>query len=164
MVTMPRDQKGFSLIELLIVVAIILVIAAIAIPSLLRSRMAANQASAIESMRVLGTSEVAFSATYGIGYSATLYALGPPAAGALATSAAAGLIDDLLANGAKSGYTFVYTPTLLDNSGRYNGYTIVANPTEVGITGNNYYYTDQTHVIRMNTVSQAGSTDSPVAQ
>ena len=69
---MPRHEEGFSLIELLIVVAIILIIAAIAIPNLIRSRIAANQASAIESLRVLGTAEVTYAAIYGNGYSASL--------------------------------------------------------------------------------------------
>ena len=71
MSSMPRHEEGFSLIELLIVVAIILIIAAIAIPNLIRSRIAANQASAIESLRVLGTAEVTYAAIYGNGYSAT---------------------------------------------------------------------------------------------
>jgi len=161
---MPRHEKGFSLIELLIVVAVILVIAAIAIPSLLRSRIAANQASAIESLRVLGTSEVTYSAIYGNGYSATLAALGPVPAGAAPTTTAAGLIDDLLASGAKSGYQFTYTPTLLDVTGRYNGFEIWANPVEVGISGIDYYFEDETHLIRMNTTAQAGSTDSCIAE
>jgi prepilin-type N-terminal cleavage/methylation domain-containing protein len=160
---MPRHEEGFSLIELLIVVAIILIIAAIAIPSLIRSRIAANQASAIESLRVIGTSEVTYAAIYGNGYSSTLPELGPVPPGAVPTASAAGLIDDLLANGAKSGYTFTYSPNLLDMTGRYNGYTILANPTQVGISGNNFYYEDETHVIRMNTTAQAGSTDSYVA-
>ena len=160
---MPRDQKGFSLIELLIVVAIILVILAIAIPSLLRSRIAANQASAIESLRVLGTSEVPYSAIYGPGYSSTIVALGPPPTGTVASASAAGLIDDLLTSGTKSGYTFSYSPTLLDANGRYNGYWILANPMTVGVTGIDFYYTDETHIIRMNSTTQAGSTDSYVA-
>ena len=77
---------------------------------------------------MLGTAEVTYAAIYGNGYSATLAALGPPPAGAVASAAAAGLIDDLLVAGSKSGYTFTYSPTLLDPTGRYNGYTILANP------------------------------------
>jgi prepilin-type N-terminal cleavage/methylation domain-containing protein len=160
---MPRHDEGFSLIELLIVVAIILIVAAIAIPSLIRSRIAANQASAIESLRVLGTSEVTYAAIFGNGYSSTLAALGSPPAGAIPTTSAAGLIDDLLVSGTKSGYTFTYTPTLLDTTGRYNGYTILANPQQVGLSGVDFYYEDETHLIRMNTTAEAGSTDSFVA-
>ena len=78
---MSRECRAFSLIELLIVVAILLIIAAIAIPSLLRSRIAANHASAVASCRVLNTAEVTYSSSYGKGYSSTLLQLGPPATG-----------------------------------------------------------------------------------
>ena len=161
---MSGREDAFSLIELMIVVAIILVIAAIAIPSLLRSKIAANQASAIESLRVIGTSEVTYAATYGTGYSTHSRLDGPHPHGALATASAAGLIDDLLASGSKSGYTFTYTPTLLDSTGRYNGYTVLANPIVAGTTGVDYYYEDETHLIRMNATAPAGSTDSCVAE
>src|SRR5579863_5571090 len=99
---MKQNSKGFSLIELLIVVAIILIIAAIAIPDLLKSRQAANQASAVGSLRTLNTAEVTFASTYTIGFSPTLVALGPPAVGTPDNVTAANLIDSILAAGSKS--------------------------------------------------------------
>src|SRR6202047_2902157 len=115
---MRRQQKGFSLIELLIVVAIILIIAAIAIPNLLRAKMAANEASAVGSLRTINTSCVAFSTSYGT-FPTALSNLGPIAAGGTASSTSADLIDSVLAAGSKSGYTFVYTA-----GGRQQSYTI----------------------------------------
>ena len=158
---MRHEQRGFSLIELLIVVAIILIIAAIAIPNFLRSRVAANQASAIESLRVISTAEVTFSTTYGLGFSSSMMYLAPPAAGQQTTSTAAGLIDSVLAGGYKSGYSFFYTPTLID-AGTINGYTLLANPSTFGQTGGVYYYTDQSFVIHANNTTPASSTDSAV--
>ena len=97
---MRNKQKGFSLIELLIVVAIILIIAAIAIPNLLRSKMAANEASAVGSMRTINTTSTQYSTTYG-GYPSNLASLGGPAGGT-ATSSSAELIDAVLAGGTKN--------------------------------------------------------------
>ncbi len=160
---MKRSLRGFSLIELLIVVAIILIIAAIAIPSLLRSRMAANQASAIQAMRVINTAEVNYYSTYGGGYSSNLVQLGPTGGGP-PTSATADLIDAVLASGSKSGYSFFYTPTLPDANGKYQGFNMTGNPSEPGVTGTMYYFTDETHVIRGNPTGIATASDSPVAQ
>jgi len=157
---MKKSTKGFSLIELLIVVAIILIIAAIAIPNLLRSRIAANQASAVQSLRTVNTSEVSYATTFGTGYSTTLAALGP-ITGTTATAAAAGLIDSVLAGGTKSGYQVVYTPAAADSNGQTNSYAMYANPLSVN-TGTNYYYTDQTMVIRVNNTASAGASDSPI--
>src|ERR1035437_11203597 len=87
-----KKEKGFSLIELLIVVAIILIIAAIAVPNLLKSKMAANEASAAASLRTIGTGNVTYSSTYNIGYAGSLGAMGPPVAGTAASLANAGLM------------------------------------------------------------------------
>jgi prepilin-type N-terminal cleavage/methylation domain-containing protein len=159
---MKQSSKGFSLIELLIVVAIILIIAAIAIPNLLRSRIAANQASAVGSLRTLNTSEVTYSSTFNVGFSATLSYLAPDPTGNAPTSTAAGLIDSVLALGSKSGYSFTYSPGPSDSTGRINTYSFTAVPI-TSSTGTNYYYTDQSGVIRQNSTTTAGSTDSPIA-
>jgi prepilin-type N-terminal cleavage/methylation domain-containing protein len=160
---MKKDSKGFSLIELLIVVAIILIIAAIAIPNLLRSRIAANQASAVGSLRTLNTAEITYSSTYNVGFTATLSYLAPPATSTTnPTSTAAGLIDSVLALGSKSGYSFTYSPGPSDSTGRINTYGFTAVPL-TSSTGTNYYYTDQSGVIRQNSTTTASSTDSPIA-
>lgn len=142
---MRNGQKGFSLIELLIVVAIILVIAAFAIPALLRSKIAANQASAVGSLRSLNTSCTAYSTSYGQ-YPAALGNLGPVGSGGVADSTSADLVDMVLASGVKSGYTFIYTAGTANQS-----YSLTATPIVQGTTGQNMYFTDQSGVIRVDT-------------
>ena len=148
---MRNKQKGFSLIELLIVVAIILIIAAIAIPNLLRSKIAANEASAVGSMRTLNTACIAFSTSYGQ-FPTLLTNLGPIAANGTASSTSADLIDSVLSAGSKSGYTFAYTATA-----PYQTYTLTATPIVVGQTGQRMFFSDQSGVIRAD-VSGAGAT------
>src|ERR1017187_3798593 len=96
---MNENHKGFSLIELLIVVAIILIIAAIAIPNLLRSRMAANEASAVGSIRTMNTAAITYNSTYGIGFPSTLAQIGTTGTTVSCTNAE--LLDSVLTAGSK---------------------------------------------------------------
>jgi len=158
---MRHRQKGFSLIELLIVVAIILIIAAIAIPNLIRSKMAANEASAVASMRSINTACVSYSSTYGIGFPATLADLGPVTAGATANSTSADLVDSVLAAGLKSGYSFTFAAGTAV-SGIIPTYTVNAAPIVLNQTGGRYFFTDQTGVIRQNNGAAADASSTPL--
>ena len=171
-VPMRTESNGFSLIELLIVVAIILIIAAIAIPNFLRSRVAANQASAVESLRTLSTAEFTYSSTYSAGYTATLGYLGPPPSGSQDDIAHAAIVDNVLSGTAaggsgvmtsiKNGYQFTYSPGVSVN-GQVLSFTINADPVSRGTTGLNSYFVDQTGVVRQNSTTQASAADSPLA-
>jgi type IV pilus assembly protein PilA len=140
-----RNRNGFSLIELLLVVAVILIISAIAVPNFLRSRQRANEASAVASIRVINTASVTYSMTYpNLGYPASLATLGG-ANPCTASSTQACLIDDLIAQGVKSGYSFIWTG---DGATPSVTYLITGTPQAVGSSGQRMFCTDQTGVIR----------------
>jgi type IV pilus assembly protein PilA len=140
-----KKQKGFSLIELLIVVAIILIIAAIAIPNLMRSKMAANESSAVGSLRTINTGEVTYSTNNPtVGFAALANLGGVCPSGTAATAAAACLIDNVLATGTKSGYVFTAVAGAQVPSVTYQS---SATPQAVNQSGTRSFCSDESGVI-----------------
>ena len=141
-----RKNKGFSLIELLIVVAIILIIAVIAVPSFLRSRMAANESAAVASLRTVNSAQITYDSAYPtVGFASSLSALSgtscnPP------TSSSACLIDTALASGQRSGYSFTLTAGSGSPAG---GYSAVASPILYNYSGMRYFCSFEDVVIRV---------------
>jgi type IV pilus assembly protein PilA len=141
-----KKTAGFTLIELMIVVAIIAIIAAIAIPNLLRSRMQSNESAAIGNLRTINGSEVAFHSANSL-YAVTFDEL---------TTATPPFLDGNWA-APKSGYTFTL-------GGGVDNFTANADPTTPGTTGNRYFYTDSSGVIRFSTAGAADATSTPIGE
>jgi type IV pilus assembly protein PilA len=159
-----RRERGFSLLELLIVVAIILIITTVAIPNLIHTRMTANEASALKSLQVFNTACVSYLSTYG-SFPHNQSDLGPPANGTISKTGADILGSDLAPSGgavvSKSGYVFRYTAGPASASGNINSYTITADPEQFKESGVRRFYTDEKGAVTYttdNTAPTAAST------
>ena len=147
-----RRRRGFSLIELLIVIAIILIIITIAVPKYQKTQIFVRETAAIAAIQTIHKMEVQYQSQYGR-YAISLTELGPPASGA-PSPAAADLIGNDLSNGINKGYKFTLT-------GTQGGYVINANPVNFGSDGNRTFYSDQSMVIRNNFGQEPATATSP---
>lgn len=159
---MKKHRLGFSLIELLVVVAVILTIMALALPNFNRGRMQANESAVVGALRSVTTAIVTYESTYQQGFPNNLSDLGPPPTGTPPSASAADLVDRLVASGTRSGYTLTYVSADTNGDGRNDSYTVNAAPTNPGVSGQKHFYVDQSNVIRYNQTAPAGPADRPI--
>jgi prepilin-type N-terminal cleavage/methylation domain-containing protein len=152
MLNLQRRRRGFSLIELLIVIAIILIIITIALPKFTSAQRFARETAAMGAIRTIHTMQVQYYSQYGR-YATSLTEMGPPTSGG-PSPAAADLIDANLAQGVKGGYKFTVTP----NQG---GYAINANPVTFNVDGARTFYSDQSMTLRQNFGPEPATANSP---
>jgi type IV pilus assembly protein PilA len=147
-------QRGFSLIELLIVIAIILVILTVALPQMGKAKMHAQEMAAVAALRTINEEQIQYQSEFG-NFASSLPQLGPPSgAGTAEGASAAGLIPGGLANGSSNGYNFTLTQTA-------TGYAVSAVPKTFGSTGSRTFFTDQTGIIRENRGQEPATVTSP---
>ena len=148
----PQDEAGFTLVELLIVMSVILIIITLAIPSYEHVHIKANETSAIASVRMLNSMETEYNSSFpSHGFACSLATLGGKQNGGAGTAEAAGLIPEDLASGSKAGYNFTISncaKNTVNNVDQYNSYQITATPVNVGKTGNRTFCSDETGQIR----------------
>jgi prepilin-type N-terminal cleavage/methylation domain-containing protein len=161
-----RKQNGFSLIELLIVVAIILIIAAIAIPNLMRARLSANESSAVGGIRIIDAAEISYAAAYpDQGFATSLsYLGGPPGAACVPSTSSGCFIDNALSGGTKSGYNYAVqigsSPAV---GGIAPSYSAIASPVTVNVTGSRSFCSFEDAVVRSSSAAVAPPCAATVA-
>ncbi|HVW84333.1 MAG TPA: prepilin-type N-terminal cleavage/methylation domain-containing protein [Bryobacteraceae bacterium] len=148
-----RRKAGFSLIELLIVIAIILIILAVALPKLTKARTYAQEMAAVKAITTIHTAETQYYSQYGQ-YATSLNQLGPPTSGT-ANASGAELIDKELANGEKGNFKFTLQPS-------QTGYTLTAIPTQFGTSGTHTYYSDQSMAIHQHSGQEPATVNDPL--
>jgi type IV pilus assembly protein PilA len=158
-------ELGFTLIELLIVMSIMLIIMAFAVPQMLKVKKTADQDSAIQTLRTIGSAEANFNSEYpGTGYACPLTSLGgDPKSGAPSATAAQLIDPQLAATGQKSGYTFAVTcgsKVTVNNQDMYTSYTVTAVPQTVGKTGDRGYCSDENGIIKFDDAGATNCTQS----
>ncbi|MDE3194814.1 MAG: prepilin-type N-terminal cleavage/methylation domain-containing protein [Acidobacteriota bacterium] len=148
-----RLKAGFSLMELLIVIAIILIILAVAVPKLTKARTFAQEMAAQKAINTIHTAETQYYSQYGQ-YATSLAQLGPPTSGTASVNGAE-LIDKELAAGEKGNFKFTLSPSP-------TGYTLTAVPTQFGVSGNHTYYSDQSMGVHQHSGPEPATVNDPL--